>query len=75
MNFTNKPSLYAGFSWQIHAAALKATQAFINKLQEGSAESANLPEDQAAFVACLVPGMPKHSSCSCGKLPRISTSI
>ena len=50
----------AGFSWQIHAAALKTTQAFVAKLQE--AESASVPQEQAALFINLIPGTLAHSS-------------
>lgn len=51
---------FAGFSWQIHAAALKTTQAFVAKLQE--AESASVPQEQAALFMDLIPGTLAHSS-------------
>ncbi len=50
----------AGFSWQIHAAALKTTQAFVAKLQE--AEPASVPQEQAALFMDLIPGSLAHSS-------------
>ena len=50
----------AGFSWQIHAAALKTTQAFVAKLQED--ESASVPQEQAALFMDLIPGTLPHSS-------------
>lgn len=50
----------AGFSWQIHAAALKTTQAFVAKLQE--AASASVPQEQAALFMDLIPGTLPHSS-------------
>ncbi len=50
----------AGFSWQIHAAALKITQAFVAKLQE--AESASVPQEQAALFMDLIPGTLAQSS-------------
>ncbi len=50
----------AGFSWQIHAAALKTTQAFVAKLQE--AESASVLQEQVALFMGLIPGNLAHSS-------------
>lgn len=44
----------AGFSWQIHAAALRTVQAFIEKLQ--AASSASLPQNQVVHLTHLVPG-------------------
>ena len=60
----------AGFSWQIHAAALRTIQTFIEKLQ--AASSASLPQNQVVHLTHLVPGgheqpfaLQRLSSASC----------
>ena len=47
--------LFAGFSWQIHAAALKTVQAFVDKLQD---TPSGLSSESQSLVNELVPGMP-----------------
>ena len=45
---------HAGFSWQIHAEALKTVQAFVSKVQDAQA---SLPSQSQSPVNELVPGM------------------
>lgn len=47
-------SVCAGFSWQVHAASLKAMQALVHKLQAASRDA--LPQEQATCIAGLLPG-------------------
>lgn len=49
-------SFGAGFSWQVHAASLKAMQVLLQKLQAASSEV--LPQQQAGCIAKLLPGTP-----------------